>query len=364
MRCAFALLGAAVLGVAAACTTFDFPEPAAPSDAGVDGTVPRDASVDAGDASMEDGPVPATSFLSEQAAAQLCTLVFECPRLDDTIEGSLVIPVGTPATPLNFSGCMDWLAGPVSVDRVHLQLQQQILGEIAAASSCAVAYAASPIQPADAGSSCTPVSTCASPTVMETCSPPDAGGAFTIQCSTSPLFETAGTCGYDAEDGGICVANGCPNKLPLNCSLDDNYLRACDLARGTYVSYTCGLSGRTCSGTAAPVPDCVIPGQPAAPCGLKPADDCAGTSVRFCTGSTIGQTEFDCQAVGRTCSVASGVARCVGPNDQCTPFDSTVNTCSGSSITLCIGGAKSTFDCKSIGKTCLPGDAATTAHCG
>src|SRR5580698_3713540 len=127
---AVALLGAgggasALLG--GACMTFAFSAPTL-------------------EAGAEAGAPP--GFLGLTAAGQLCALVFECPGLAEAIEGSLVVPVGTPSSPLNFSGCMDWLAGPVDPARPGLALQQRILAQIAAAQGCSAAYSAAPVHPA------------------------------------------------------------------------------------------------------------------------------------------------------------------------------------------------------------------------
>ena len=69
---------------------------------------------------------------------------------------------------------------------------------------------------------------------------------------------------------------------------------------------------------------------------------------------------------GRTCSTASGVARCVGTSDRCSPFDTNgdVNTCSGSTISLCVSGQKTSLDYSKIGLSCVSASGTQTAHCG
>jgi hypothetical protein len=357
-----------VAGGAIACTTFDFPPPSgatsadASSEASVDATVHVDAGTDGG---------TQTPFLDVADAASLCTLIFECPRLAQAIEASLVIPLDTPSVPLNFSGCMDWLAGPVDPDRVGLKQQQTILSDISGRLTCAGAYSASPVHPVEAGGSCLATS-CSDPNDFETCSPE--AGAFMVECDAAvfgPPADGVQRCAVDDGGTAVCLAGPpCP-RAGLSC--DDNTLIDCygvPATKHAYSTYNCALSGRACiSGGGAA--DCVVPGKLASPCpDGKPDDECDITggvnAVKHCAGGLLAQTEFDCAAVGRTCSTASGVARCVGPNDACTPFDPDENQCSdgGSSISVCIGGVKSSFDCGLIGKACIKGDALRTGHCG
>ncbi len=354
------LVTAPLLGALGACTTFDFAAPTGESS--LDGG-PVDATslVDAGlDARLEGGADGGGgSLLDLPTAARLCALTFDCPGLGQAIESSLVIPVATPASPLNFSGCVDWLAGPIDPGRIGLAEQQQILRAIAApadASACAAAYASSPIHPVDAGATC--AATSCNGTALETCS---AEGAFTVTCG-APLFDQPGTCVVPllstvalCETKGKCAPGG-------SCSSSTTYVD-CYKDGTSYTAYDCTLSGRQCVDEGAP--DCVVPGKLAAPCPARGINDtCDGTSVLHCSGGLLAETEFDCSATQRTCSVASGVARCVGAGDACTPFDGDVNTCSGTSIGLCVAGRKTSFDCESLGLSCVDASATQTAHCG
>src|SRR5271166_6505396 len=144
------LLAAILFALGPGCTAFDFAAPGNPA---------PDASVDAAsDADAMDGSPPtdggAPGLLSLAQAAQVCSLIFECPRLASAIDASLVIPLDFPSTPLNFSGCMDWLAGPIDPARVGLAQQRTVLVAIAQARSCQAAYQACPIQPVEAGTTC------------------------------------------------------------------------------------------------------------------------------------------------------------------------------------------------------------------
>src|SRR5580704_17241317 len=98
-------VAAVLVLIAPACTAFDF---SAPTGGAPDASV--DAPMDVALMSDSCGADAGRGFLTVAQTARVCTLVFACPPLGAAIEGALVIPVATPPTPLNFSGCMDWLA--------------------------------------------------------------------------------------------------------------------------------------------------------------------------------------------------------------------------------------------------------------
>jgi hypothetical protein len=322
--------------VAAACTAFDFPPPTATpsSDAGPEAT-PTDA-------------------------ARFCSLLFQCPHLADAVALSIALPVDLPSSPLGFSACMDWVAGPIDPERLGLQAQRDLLSAVAGETTCAAAGAALPVQPADAGPTCG--LTCADPNELSSCTPE--GGTFLLPCAT-PYFGQSGACfPYDA--GALCVSTGACDA-GLSCASASTLVDCLPPTNSTFESYDCTLTARACSVLGkGGLADCVLPGHNTSPCPLHDRrDTCDGTSVLACAGGLTAQTEFDCSAVGRTCGVSSaGDARCVGSADTCTPFDSTQNVCSESHITVCIGGVPSSFDCDTIGKSCLAGGASQTAHCG
>jgi hypothetical protein len=346
---------AVLAGLLGACTTFDFPAPSGVTgqDAGAsDATATADASAEA----RPDAGI--TTFLDLQSAAQLCARTFQCPGLAQAIEASLVIPIATPPTPLNFSGCMDWLAGPVDPARLGLSEQQGILHAIAASSSCATAYASTPAQPVDTDAKCL-LDSC-SGSALQTCTH---AGSFLLTCD-APLFDQPGACVVPgAAQAALCVTRGACQPGG-SCSSSTTYVD-CYKDGASFTAFDCTLSGRQCVSA----PDCVAPGRPTAPCPERGTDDrCDDAWVLHCAGGFLAQTEFDCSATHRTCSQASGAARCVGTGDACTPFDTNgdVNACGdgGSTISLCIGGQKTSFDCSKIGLSCVPGSPTQTAHCG
>jgi hypothetical protein len=334
-------------GVGLACTAFDFP---APDDQATDASV--DVVPDVADAGG------ATTLLSVQQGALFCAQLFRCPRLDEAVELSIALPVGTPASPLGFSACMDWVAGPIDPARIGLGTQQTMLKAVATATSCDLAYAALPVRPFDAGVC---MEACPDSNDVESCARGDAG-AFTMPC-TGPYFGQSGTCYTDAGAAACLTTGTC--TAGTSCT-DPTTLVDCPSAKdGLFTAYECTLSGRQCGALDALRADCLVPGHNTAPCPLQDVrDECDGTSVLHCAGGLMAQTELDCAAIGRTCSSANSSARCVGTTDTCTPFDSTMNVCSGTTISLCVGGAPQSFDCQSQQMQCLPGSATQSAHCG
>ena len=83
--------------------------------------------------------------------------------------------------------------------------------------------------------------------------------------------------------------------------------------------------------------------------------------IEVCDGYYV--NEFDCSALGGTCSSAGSIPRCQRPGDSCTPQDLSVNTCQGAggAIALCVGGRSLQYNCTAAGLGCL--GTAGSAHC-
>ncbi|HEY1697272.1 MAG TPA: hypothetical protein VGG39_34160 [Polyangiaceae bacterium] len=343
-----------------ACTAFDFPRPSATtSDAAGD-----DAPGDEG--TPGDAGVSPAAFLSADDAARVCALVFRCPGLGEAIELSYALPVATPASPLSFSGCMDWLSGPIAPGRIGLSEVQSALRAVAGEGTCDGAAGHLPVVPAlDAGSCLTG---CADKVHYETC----AGGAeFLLECQP-PFFGAPGQCLADS-GLALCITGGpCTQGLACTDAGVAGTLVDCYGKTQDYVSYDCSLSGRQCTVQGTRLADCVAPGSNTAPCPLDDVkDDCDQGSVRHCAGGVTAQTEIDCQGAvpGATCSTSNtpGVARCVYPDARCTPFDDDVDQCAadgGAAISLCVAGQRTSFSCASVGLACQPATAAQSGHCG
>jgi hypothetical protein len=364
---ALGLLAGAVAG--AACLTFNFARPSESADSGAD--APSEAPT-----TSEAGAEGGTSFLSPSDAAKLCAQIFRCGRLAEAIELSLALPVNTPASPLNYSACMDWMAGPVDPKRPGLAVQQSILLAVASAVTCAGAQAQLPVEPVKADGGCTPG--CASATSLTVCSP--SGTTFTAACG-SDWFGQTGDCfapdsglGGNLADGGSALCFSTGSCTSGQSCIDTDTLRDCyHSAPPGFTAWKCSISGRQCASASGNLAACVVPGKLAPPCLFKEVKDtCDGDSVVHCAGGFMPQTELDCAPFGESCSTqnAAGVARCVLPGDAgaCTPFDSDQNQCQGSSVSVCIAGVRQTIDCTGTGLpgtpgTCVGADATHTGHC-
>ena len=338
---------------AAACTLFDFPRPSDTPDAGPPG------------------------FLDVPTAGRFCSQLFRCPTLAPIITETLGLPLDVPSSPLGFSSCMDWVAGPVDPQRVGLVEQLMLLQAVADAKSCDAAAAVVPVQlVADAGTACPNGfmldAFCLDPGTFAICDPKL--GTFSTSCSSALFASTPQTCrtfdggdplvaGLCANTSGTCtVGKSCPDLAGTSTTL-----RTCYFDR-VYTDYNCAISGRQCAQTQnSKSADCVVPPMGGPPCDGGSVDDCDLASVRHC--SAITQTEFRCDAVGLTCSSANDghVPRCApDAGAACNPFDSQQNVCTGGAISVCIGGRPQSFDCTSINLQCVtePSGSAQTAHCG
>jgi hypothetical protein len=336
---------ATVLG--GACTTFN----------GLG--LPPVPATDGGDAAVGDAaPGPGyTAYLSLQDAARVCTLVFQCAGLSESITESLALQFSGGTEPSSFPLCMDLLAGPVDPGRPGLAIQRAMLSQLAAATTCAAAAAIPYVrQMLDAG--CPHAESCADGFATR-CS---AGAVFQTSCD-SPLFADGGaTCVLAAApDGGTGNVAACDSPTPcgntrLFCAGDT--VHGCDTATGTLYTYDCSVSGRVCGIGPANLPrcqdDCLTTTQ---------AWDCKDNAVRVCRPMV--QSELACAPIGASCKTsAAGTPYCARTGAPCTPFDGKVGTCSGNSIALCINGQPASFDCGAIGQACQSANADQSAHCG
>jgi len=353
-RAPFVVVGcvAGAAGIVAACTTFD--------GVGLPPPVP-DASTDVVtvDVHAEDTtpPVPA-GYLQISEAARLCSLAFQC---DPYLSSSALTAMAVPVDPVNYSLCMHWMAGPIPPDRVGIAVQAQTLQCIAAATTCAAAGSCislenvAPSDPRCAG---------AGPDAGDHCG--DDGGTvfrcgqrYLLHCG-SAYYAPGSVCMADVDGTHWCaLGNNCSTQNSCIGTINDYCGNGSVLEFGincAYDGYTCGMAVNDDSG----ITSCYT-GNMDLQCG-SPGSTCAGTTLQVCDGSNL--SNFDCAALGDTCSTQGGAAICVGTNDTCTPFDTSVNQCNGSSVSLCIGGHPVNFDCASIGKSCLPASGPTSGHCG
>jgi hypothetical protein len=369
-RAAGVALIASLLGFAA-CTTFSgLTVPEEDASTGLDGSPPHNDSApppnDAPSSPEADAGPSVLGFLSIQDAARVCSRLDKCSVLGKSITYSIAVALD----PVNYSLCMDTLAGPIPPSHVGTVLQSATFACLAKQTTCTGAGACLSQEflettdtrcnkvPKDAGPD-------ANPGVYQYCDT-DAQALFrcdpqytfdVLHCQTG-FFGPSATC-TQTPDGTYTCASGtdCPTT---SCS--GNQLTYCS-ASGLHIVTNCASLGQVCGAdvtddagglgclTSDRLKTCTAAGS-----------DCDNRIVSVCDG--FDRAEFDCQALGGTCTKSAGSARCQRPNDECVPEDPKINVCTGSKISLCVGGKASTFDCASVGLGCVPGTAALSGRCG
>jgi hypothetical protein len=347
-----AAIAAATIVAGAACTVFNGLAVTSLGDA----SPPVDSATDvvlveaAADGPLDAG-TPPLSYLTTPQGAQLCTLATACQLLPSTIQ----LSVGVPIDGNNFSLCMEWATGPIPGTRQGFTLQQAVLQCMAQATSCDAAGACSVYEnvapsdprctnpPNDSGSSCLD------------------DGSTAVNCSTGYAehcanggYTPGGTCNLGSDGLTVCSLGGIEAGCPANLSCIGTFEDFCGLD-GLHIRYNCLTFGDPC-----------VYAEAGAQCGEActsvGALVCDGNIVKSCDGTE--QSPFNCADMGGTCSSKQNAIYCARPADTCTPLDPDVNVCSGSSLSLCVGGQKTSFDCSSISKQCLPGLVPQTPHCG
>jgi hypothetical protein len=363
-------LASCLLGFAA-CTTFS--GVSVPTDAsGVDGS--SDTIVTPPPPPPTDGPPPdgsdsgpgLPSFLPLGDAARLCSHLDKCPVLGKSITYSIAVALD----PVNYSLCVDTLAGPVPPTHTGIALQSATLACVAKGATCTSAAACLSQEFLDTGDTrCNKVpkdaGPDASPGAYQYCDTDaqalvrcDPQYTFDILHCNAGFFGPSATC-TQAPDGTHLCASGtdCPTTA---CS--GNQLTYCGVS-GLHVVTNCASYGQVCGTdvtndaggfqclTSDRLKTCTAAGS-----------DCDNRIVSVCDG--FDRTEFDCQSLGGTCTKSAGAARCQRPNDECVPEDPKINVCTGTKISLCVGGKATSFDCASVGLTCIAGTSSLTGRCG
>lgn len=195
-------------------------------------------------------------------------------------------------------------------------------------------------------------------------------GDRAVRCSASaPYFVDCGqrgaTCatlpaGSDLSYFPCVVAPSCTGT-GSTCS--GSVLSTC--VGGVGYGLDCALSKATCAPDAKGEPGCFykLP-----TCSDTGTNTCEGAVSRTCTSSG-GTLAFDCGTSGFSCKEEAGSTYCLASG--CQPGDAKAckaDTCSGSKMTLCLGGAPYTIDCKDYGFSSCIDDKSDTglvyAHCG
>jgi hypothetical protein len=332
----------------ASCTTFNGLN--ATSDSG-----PPPSDGGAGDVGP-DADAGAPGYLSLSDAVKLCSEIFRCPQMNLSIAYSTAVPVD----PSNFSLCVHWLAGPIPPDRVGLAAQSKTFACMVAGSSCQESSKCvwnETLDPTD------PRCADAGPMTPDRCvdnsdSVLSCYGLYVTHCTSA--FYQPGTKCYPYEGGVDCALAPTCNGLAGSCM---TYYSFCN-TENMQEAIDCSFDGYTCNTSVPDASAACITGNQYKPCSTLGTACSADTkTVESCDGASL--SEFDCAALGGVCSQKDGPARCVHPGtDQCSPFDADIDQCTGTTISLCVGGQKAPFDCGSIGLKCVAGSGPQSPHCG
>lgn len=324
-------------------------------------SVPADASVpETGDAVASDGTSPeggAPGFLSIDDGVKFCANAFKCPFLPSSVYNSLAVPVDA----LHFSGCVNWVSGPIPPDRIGLASQAKWLQCAGNAKTCAEAGACNWWEIVDSKDPrCAPYpdagfnGACAE----------DGGAAYYCQDGiishcTHPGYAPGSTCMVAQNQERKC-------GVAKNCNMADSCMSTYEMFCGTgnvYRGIDCQISGYTCGiDPMGGLIQCLTNGQYKTCNNIAVTCDQNGAVVSVCDGAQI--SEYKCTSLQGTCDNTGGMPRCKLPAESCSPYDSKQDQCTGTAISMCIGGTQTSYDCAKIGLTCKPGMGAVSAHCG
>ncbi|MBI5533098.1 MAG: hypothetical protein HY898_10300 [Deltaproteobacteria bacterium] len=293
-------------------------------------------------------------YLAQDQAATVCARLFQCPTLGTSIYSSISVPVGD----FNYSVCMDRLAGNLPGNRLGRTLQSGILQCMVATTACADAMACLPWEEISAddprcvgagtGSSC----------IDQNKTMLDCSLLYATHCD-SAYFGAGSRCMIGTDGVAACALSKDCSDPHRSC--EEPMFDSCDLKSGLHESWNCNAAGHKCGvDQSTNSAECLTRTTVELCTGFDA--DCQGDQMLVCDDFSL--SVFDCAAVCGTCAKGAGEAWCARPGDECTPVDTAVNTCEGDTIALCIEGRKVKYDCKRIGKTCKPGDASGSGHCG
>lgn len=353
-----AAFGLAWLYGASACTTFY-------------GLKPDSSSSSSSTGSGGSGGAPERGLLPKLDAAHLCALVATCPSLGASVVASAGLPlveIDSGTENRNFNACVDWLTLPLAplagsaspTPRLGFDALRSMIVCMAASTSCddaercALAEVVAPGDPrcGGGGTSCDGQGNLV-----------DCPNRQVLHCKTD-LFAPDSTC--TQAQGVTACASGLCAQPEVNC--DSGYLFSCAAAMEPKTSLDCAVFGLVCDASAA---DSALRGcygamgkSSCSPAAFG-AETCLGTHARTCTG--VVNAEVDCAAIGETCVTDAGTpgpARCRKADAACSPYDATMNVCTGTTISVCLDGVPTSVDCAAIGLSCVPGMGGVSAHCG
>jgi len=293
-------------------------------------------------------------LLPELEAARLCARIAECPTLSTAIVMSTGIPIAETngsgeRSAFNFSGCVDWLTGPLEDAHPGFLAARQELNCVIATATCE-----------DAGNclSFYPLATdddrCRGQTGRhcENQRLIDCDADFMTNCQGAAL--PGGTTCEEGDRGEAACRVGSCSGAEVSCQIDsegNEYASRC--VDGNDQGTVCALFGLSCIEGIG----CAT-GPASDPCDVAFVQSCAGEVVESCAvpepSGAFRAARIDCASASQTCQAVGAAARCVPANAACTQTQ--VNLCDQSVIDLCLQGQLADFDCQTLGLSCLAGD--------
>jgi hypothetical protein len=295
-------------------------------------------------ASVSDAGPKGKGFLSLEEAVRLCSKVQTCPTLGYSVGYSLLVPINTKS----YSACIDVLTAPLPQNQLGVAQQAQALACAAQASSCPAAAGCLPyeyVEPND------PRCQGADGGANGNCSPDNSAvyDCFynrVIHCN-NPYFYPGSSCLPDSNGVYQCAASAtcstgatCKGSVVTFCSTGN-------VAYGTDCAYWGASCGKD---QASGSQNCILNGI--TPTCTNDSVQCVSNRVRTCFGKFF--SEIDCVSMGGKCD-PDPIPHCTHPSDVCKQTDPDVAVCDGDTIQLCLAGKPQSYDCASIGLSCLVG---------
>jgi hypothetical protein len=347
-----------LVAAAASCSVFNgltVPEAGAADDAaGTD-----DTSVDG--AGGPDVPMGACTddfpgaYLSLLDGARVCSMLARCPALPFSLVASHAVPPGRSDV---FSACMHWVSGPLPPTHVGINSQRTVLQCIAKANACqdalnCVALVSvaqnDPRCNADGGP---PPQLCLDPNTVLRCDYP-----VIFNCPNE-YFGAGAYCGPTADGGADCITGMLPTGQTCGAFCASNIEKACEA--NDLFAVNCDSQGLTCGVADGGLTECVSGGTVNCSAG---SIRCGGDTVWVCAAAFF-ETPYECAAEGEGC-VGGDFPRCTPKTPDCTPEDSDINVCNGSTLSVCVDGRHRCVDCAAIGQSCLgPDSMHPSGRCG
>lgn len=351
-----AIVAAVCAGIIASCTVFDGLTASVDAGSGGDASPVSESGADGGpDLSRNTQP----GYLSLADGVAFCSNAFGCPQLAPSVEFSIDVPVDAN----HFSSCVDWVSGPLPKNRLGHDTTAPFLLCAAKAKTCKEAASCMWYELLDPGDSRCTTFDAGDAGTSGVCA--EDGGALYFCKGSTPAIEHCTNAYFPAGFGCTQGQDGLAYCAAPTCTGDQcagPYLQFCGATNKISNGWNCNVGGFSCGFDAVEgFNDCLTNGSAKRCSALSIA--CGGDAGDFVTlCDSVYLSEYDCNVYGGKCD-KSGFPRCTRPNATCTPADPDVDSCNGSIINMCVGGAKVTFDCASIGKTCAAGSGGRTGAC-